>query len=101
VPYAEPLSDEEIAAGLALLSDWHRDGDAIVRTVTLGGFRDAIAFVNAVAAAAEAANHHPDILIHRYKRVMLTLATHATGGITQRDIDLAAAIDRLVESAGR
>jgi len=49
--------------------------------------------VNRVAELAEAANHHPDILVHDYKHVRLTLSTHAAGGLTQRDFELAAKID--------
>ena len=63
MPYAEPLTDEELDSALARLPDWSREGALIRRSVRLGGFRDAIALVNAVADAAEAADHHPDIAI--------------------------------------
>jgi 4a-hydroxytetrahydrobiopterin dehydratase len=52
--------------------------------------------VNAIAAEAERADHHPDILIHGYRRLTITLSTHAAGGLTQRDFALAGAIDALV-----
>jgi 4a-hydroxytetrahydrobiopterin dehydratase len=52
--------------------------------------------VNQVAEAAEAANHHPDVCIHDYKKVSFTLSTHAAGAITARDTQLAEQIDRLV-----
>lgn len=106
MPYAPLLTDAEIDGGLARLAGWWREGDAIRRTLKLPGFRAAIAFVNSVADAAEAANHHPDIAIHGYRNVTLTLTTHAAGGITQRDLDLAATIEGLAteglatESAG-
>jgi 4a-hydroxytetrahydrobiopterin dehydratase len=100
VPYADPLTDEEIAAALAGLDGWTRDGDAIRRTVVCDGFRAAIRLVNAVAEAAEAADHHPDIAITGYRRVTFTLSTHAAGGITARDIELAAEIDRIVARIG-
>ncbi|MGH2356534.1 MAG: 4a-hydroxytetrahydrobiopterin dehydratase [Candidatus Limnocylindria bacterium] len=96
MPYAALLTDAELADGLARLPDWHREDDTIQRTVKLGGFMAAIAFVNAVADAAEAANHHPDITIHGYSRVTLTLTTHAAKGLTWRDLDLAGQIDALV-----
>ena len=51
---------------------------------------------NAVADAANAADHHPDILVHGYKHVRLTLSTHSAGGITENDFSLAAAIDALI-----
>jgi 4a-hydroxytetrahydrobiopterin dehydratase len=95
MPYAEPLSDAELAEALASLPGWEREGAAIRCTVELAGFRAAIVLVNAVAEAAEAANHHPDILIHGYRRVTFTLTTHAARAVTRRDIELAARIDDL------
>jgi 4a-hydroxytetrahydrobiopterin dehydratase len=95
MPYADPLTDAEVADGLAALVGWERDGDAIRRTVTCADFRAAIALVDAVADAAEAANHHPDIELRRYRRVTFTLSTHAAHAITRRDFELAAEIDHL------
>jgi 4a-hydroxytetrahydrobiopterin dehydratase len=88
------LSDDEIQAGLEG-SRWERDGDAIVSERKLEDFAAAVALVNAVAELAEAANHHPDILIHGYNGVRLTLSTHSDGGITRADLDLAGRIDDL------
>ena len=99
MPYAEPLTDAEIAAGLTGLDGWKREGDTIRRTVDLANFRAAIAVVNAVADAAEDANHHPDIEVRRYRWVTLTLSTHAARAITRRDLELAAEIDRIVAAA--
>jgi len=73
---------------------WTREDDELVTTVTLRDFAGSLAFVNAVGAAAEAANHHPDIDI-RWNTVRLTLTTHSAGGLTVLDLALAAAIDRL------
>jgi 4a-hydroxytetrahydrobiopterin dehydratase len=100
MPYAPPLTDAEIAERLAGLDGWERDADTIRRTVKLKGFRTAIALVNAVADAAEAANHHPDIAIHDYNRVTFTLTTHASKALTFRDFDLASEIDRLAQARG-
>jgi 4a-hydroxytetrahydrobiopterin dehydratase len=88
------LSQEEIEERVAG-SDWSRAGDAIVREWKLADFAAAIAFVNAVAEIAERANHHPDILIHGWNHVRLTLSTHSQGGLTDADFALAAEIDRL------
>jgi 4a-hydroxytetrahydrobiopterin dehydratase len=88
------LSDDEIDERLSG-GDWRREGDAIVRDVELSGFKAAMALANAVADEAEAANHHPDILVHDYKHVRLTLSTHSEGGVTENDLALAAAIDGL------
>ena len=91
------LSDTEIEQRLAA-SSWRREGDAIVRDVELDGFKAAMALANRVADAANEANHHPDILIHDYKHVRLTLSTHSEGGITDNDFALAETIDGLVET---
>jgi 4a-hydroxytetrahydrobiopterin dehydratase len=91
---AQRLTDEEIERGLTD-SPWRREGDAIVRDLQLADFAAAMAFVNAVAGLAEAANHHPDILLHGWNRVRLTVSTHSAGGLTQNDLDLARGIDGL------
>jgi len=87
------LSDDEISAAVAGLH-WERDGDALVRTIRLADFGGALAFVNEVGRLAEERNHHPDIDI-RWNTVTLRLSSHDAGGITDRDTDLAAAIDAL------
>ena len=88
------LSESEIDEQLAG-SDWRRDGDSIVRDVELDGFTAAMALANAVADAANAANHHPDIFVHGYKHVRLTLSTHSAGGVTENYLALARTIDGL------
>ena len=88
------LSEGDIDERLAG-SQWRREGDAVVRDVELRGFKSAIAFVNAVAEAADEANHHPNILLHGYRHVRLTLTTHSAGGITENDLALASTIDAL------
>jgi len=99
MPYAEPLTDAELADGLERLPEWTHDGDSIRRTVAMEDFRAALALVNRVADAAEAANHHPDIEIAQYRRVTFRLTTHAAGGLTMRDLELAAEIDRLAAAS--
>jgi 4a-hydroxytetrahydrobiopterin dehydratase len=88
------LAENEIAQRLAG-SGWAREGDAIVREWKLADFAAAIAFVNRVAALAEAADHHPDILLHGWNRVRLELSTHSQGGLTESDFALAREIDGL------
>lgn len=82
------LSDDEIRAGLEG-GEWRREGDAIVRDRRFADFAAAIAFVERVAEVAEEANHHPDILVHGWNKVRLTLSTHSEGGITAADLALA------------
>jgi 4a-hydroxytetrahydrobiopterin dehydratase len=88
------LSDDQIEQGLSG-SDWRREGDAIARDFKVENFAAAMAFVNQVAQMAEDANHRPDILVHGWNKVRLTLSTHSQGGITQADLDLARGIDGL------
>jgi 4a-hydroxytetrahydrobiopterin dehydratase len=88
------LSDDEIAARLEG-GEWRREGNAIVRDWRFKDFGEAISFVNRVADVAESANHHPDILLHGWNHVRLTLSTHSEGGITGADLKLADGFDRL------
>jgi 4a-hydroxytetrahydrobiopterin dehydratase len=76
-------------------TDWRREGDAIVRERKFDDFAGAIAWVNRVAGAAEEANHHPDILVHGWNNVRLTLSTHSAGGLTENDVQMARRIDGL------
>jgi 4a-hydroxytetrahydrobiopterin dehydratase len=85
----------EIASRLAALPAWEVESGELVRTVACKGFPNALAFVNRVGLLAEAAGHHPDIDI-RYDRVRLALVTHSAGGLTAKDFDLAAEIDKAV-----
>jgi 4a-hydroxytetrahydrobiopterin dehydratase len=92
------LTPDEIDAALAGMPGWERDGDTIVRQFSLqGGFMGSVDFVNRLAEAAEAADHHPDLLVS-WNRVTVTLATHSQGGITEKDIALARHADRLADA---
>ena len=88
------LPPAEIKRQLEGLTGWTLEGDAIKKQFTFNDFPEAIAFVNRLAPEAEAADHHPDILIN-YKRVTLTYTTHDSGGLTEKDFAGAAMADRL------
>jgi 4a-hydroxytetrahydrobiopterin dehydratase len=88
------LDPGEIARALAGLPGWSGGTDGITRTVETGSFPAAIALVNAVAEAAEAADHHPDIDI-RWRTVTFSLTTHSAGGVTSKDTAMAAKINQL------
>jgi 4a-hydroxytetrahydrobiopterin dehydratase len=90
----EVLGEEEIRRRLAG-SAWQRAGETIVLEHRLPDFAAAVEYVQRVGELAEAANHHPDILIHGYNRVRLTLSTHSAGGLTGADFALAQQIDGL------
>jgi len=89
------LDDDTIATALRSLPDWRREGDAIHRDLRFASFMDAIRFIDRVAVLAEEADHHPE-LTNVYWNVGVRLTTHDAGGITQRDLDLASAIDAVV-----
>lgn len=93
---ATVLSDTQVSEGLANLAEWTREGDAITRTIKAPSFLEGIELVRKVAAAAEAADHHPDIDI-RWRNLTFTLSTHSAGGITEQDLALAAQIDALAQ----
>jgi 4a-hydroxytetrahydrobiopterin dehydratase len=88
------LDDTAVSEALRTLPGWAREGDALVKTFELPGFPDAVAFVVRAGFLAERANHHPDVDI-RWKRVRVLLTTHDQGGLTERDVELATAIEAL------
>ena len=75
---------------------WARRGATIVKTYQFPTFPEGIAFVGRAAKLAETAGHHPDIDI-RYTKIICSLSTHDRGGITQKDLDLARAMDSVLE----
>jgi len=91
---AELLSDEEVETRLEG-KEWKREGDEIVRNWKFEDFAEAIVFVNRVAEAAEDANHHPDILVHGWNKVRLSLTNHSAGGLTAADFEMADKFDAL------
>ncbi len=90
------LDESTINEALADLPGWQLDGDHIRREYRFDGFREAIAFINRIADAADAADHHPE-LTNVYSTVSVALTTHDAGGITDKDLELA----REIEAASR
>lgn len=88
----QKLSDEQIGENLDSIPEWSELNGAIQRTFQFQDFAASMLFVNKVADLAEAADHHPDILV-RYNKVTLTLSTHDAGGITDKDFALAKRVD--------
>jgi 4a-hydroxytetrahydrobiopterin dehydratase len=78
------------------MSDWSQRPDALERYFEFEDFAEAMSFVNRVADTAEEANHHPDILVHGWNKVRLTLSTHSEGGLTDADHALARRINDVV-----
>jgi 4a-hydroxytetrahydrobiopterin dehydratase len=94
VNVAEVLNEDEIGARLKRLP-WELEGDEIVRERRFEDFAEAIEFVNRVAEVAEEANHHPDILVHGWNKVKLSLTNHSAGGLTEVDFAMAARFDQI------
>ncbi|MEO7271040.1 MAG: 4a-hydroxytetrahydrobiopterin dehydratase [Vicinamibacterales bacterium] len=93
------LNTEEVRERLRQLPGWVVENGAISRRFTFSGFADAVAFVVRLGFAAEAADHHPDLLIS-YKRVTATFITHSEGGLTGKDFDGARQADAVAGSLG-
>ena len=91
------LSAAEAAASLAELEGWTLDGNAIRKQFVFSGFPQAVEFVAGLVPGAEAADHHPDIVIN-YKRVTLTYSTHSEGGLTLKDFAGAKMAERVFAS---
>ena len=91
------LSDSEVQQAVQQLPGWKKNRNSIERLFQFGSFVQAMEFANQIAEAAEAVNHHPDILIS-FNKVTLTLMSHDSGGVTQRDLKMAARINELSPS---
>jgi 4a-hydroxytetrahydrobiopterin dehydratase len=95
----ELLSDEDKGKALGRLKKWRLSEGALVRTVELASFPQAIQVVNRVAEIAENNNHHPDIDI-RWRTLTFSCSTHSEGGITALDVSLCEEIDGVVDAIG-
>ena len=89
------LSDEEVDAALPSLTGWERVDGVLRRSIKFPSFLAGIDAVRRVGEFAESKDHHPDIDI-RWRTVTFALVTHSEGGITRRDLEMAAEIDRIV-----
>jgi 4a-hydroxytetrahydrobiopterin dehydratase len=74
--------------------EWKEEDNCLVKEFSFKNFSTAMQFVNKVAALAETANHHPDISIHSYNKVKISLTTHDAGKVTEKDKQLADRIDK-------
>ena len=91
----DKLDNDQIESRLEGLSEWTLNGEILQRTIGFSDFKAAMVFVNSLAEAAEKAAHHPDIMI-RYGKVTLTLSTHDAGGLTEKDFEMASAVESLL-----
>jgi 4a-hydroxytetrahydrobiopterin dehydratase len=92
------LDQAALAALLASGSGWTREGETLTKTFRMKGWKDAIAFVDRIAKAADELNHHPDIHVEGYRNVRITTTTHATKKLSDADVELARRIDALFQA---
>ena len=89
------ISNEEIKSNLSSLSSWAQEEKQIAKEFQFKDFAEALSFVNKLGSEAEKVNHHPDIFIHSWNKVRITISTHSEGGITEKDFQLAQKIEEL------
>lgn len=87
------LNSELIKSELNGLSDWIFINNQIEKSFVFKDFIDAISFVNMIALISEKLDHHPDILIHSWNKVKISISTHSEGGVTGKDFELAKKIE--------
>ena len=89
------LDSNEIMSKLGDLDNWSFDNNKIHSEYQFKDFKGALSFVNRVGDEAEKMNHHPDIFLHSWNKVKITVSTHSEGGVTGKDFKLASVIDKL------
>ncbi len=91
------LNDDQIKDHLSRIGEWRREGGWLTRDFKFENFKRAVEFVNRVADEAESMDHHPDILIHGWNNVRLSVMTHSEGGLTVKDFRLAEQINGIAD----
>jgi 4a-hydroxytetrahydrobiopterin dehydratase len=89
------LSSDEVKEKLETLNSWFYVDDSIIKEFTLKSFNDAVAFFVKISMEAEKMDHHPDLLLHSWNKLKITLSTHSAGGVTEADFTLAQIIDMI------
>lgn len=89
------FSIDEINNKLIELNSWQFINNTIEKEFVLNDFRDSLAFAVKIGIEAEKMDHHPDLLLHGWNKVKVTLTTHSAGGVTENDIKLAQTIDKI------
>ncbi|MCS7052357.1 MAG: 4a-hydroxytetrahydrobiopterin dehydratase [Ignavibacterium sp.] len=88
------LSKEEIQENLQNLNGWSFSDNQIEKTYQFKDFIDAFSFVSSVAFESEKLDHHPDIFLHSWNKVKISISTHSVGGVTSKDFQLANLIEK-------
>ena len=88
-------NENEIKENLQKISGWKFNNEKIEKEYQLKDFGEALVFVNKVGQIAEGMDHHPDILIHSWNKVKISVATHSENGITKKDFELAKKLESI------
>ncbi len=89
------IQSEDISKYLSQLNGWFYVDNSIEKEFKLKSFSDAIAFIVKVGIEAEKIDHHPNLTLHSWNKVKITLSTHSMGGVTENDFKLAQTIDEI------
>ena len=89
------LNESAINEKLQALNSWNYENNMIGKEYELKDFKSALSFINNVGEEAEKMDHHPDIFLHSWNKVKITISTHSEGGVTQKDFSLASKIEAL------
>jgi 4a-hydroxytetrahydrobiopterin dehydratase len=87
------MDESDILSKLRSLKGWDFVGTRIEKEFKLKDFTSALDFINRIGKDAEALNHHPDIFLHSYNKVKISISTHSEGGVTEKDFYLAKKIE--------
>jgi 4a-hydroxytetrahydrobiopterin dehydratase len=87
------LSENEIRNKIQNFNNWNFRNNQIEKDFELNDFKAALGFVNRVGEEAEKMDHHPDIFLHSWNKVKITVSTHSEGGVTEKDFNLAGKIE--------
>jgi 4a-hydroxytetrahydrobiopterin dehydratase len=90
------LTTDEVKKRIDEISGWSFENNQIGKEFQFKDFVEALSFTNKIGGFAEEMNHHPDIFIHSWNKVKITVSTHSEGGITNKDFKLAEKINGLV-----
>ncbi len=94
----DPLRGEKLSVYTSILPDWIViDEIRIEKDFVFKNFKQAVVFINKIADVAEEEGHHPDILLHNWKKVKIMLTTHAIKGLSENDFILAVKINRIYD----
>lgn len=88
-------NENEVQEKLKAMKDWSYTDKSIKKTFEVDDFASALAFTLKTGIEAEKADHHPDIFVHSWNKVKITLSTHSEGGVSDKDFDLASKIDKI------